>query len=155
MTSDSPCELPTSLVIGYGNTLRGDDGLGPRAAEAVAAWRQPGVRTFAVQQLTPELAETLTGVELVIFIDAFPNTKGKEVKLQRLEPIPPAITLGHASDPHYLLGLARALYGWSPPAWWVLVPGARFELGEGLSSLAARGLQEALQKISILLGRHN
>ena len=31
------------LVIGYGNTLRGDDGVGPKVAEAVAALALPGV----------------------------------------------------------------------------------------------------------------
>jgi len=32
------------LIIGYGNTLRGDDGAGPRVAEAVAGWGLPNVR---------------------------------------------------------------------------------------------------------------
>jgi hypothetical protein len=33
-------------VIGYGNTLRGDDGIGPAVAEAVAALGLPGVRVI-------------------------------------------------------------------------------------------------------------
>lgn len=76
------------LVIGIGNTLRGDDGVGwwlaerlegqrPAAEEgagpsiagsaAVNGW--PQVRT--VQQLTPELAEELQAVRRVLFIDAW------------------------------------------------------------------------------------
>ena len=35
------------LVIGYGNTLRRDDGVGPRVAEAVEGLRLAGVRTIA------------------------------------------------------------------------------------------------------------
>ena len=31
------------LVIGYGNTLRQDDGVGPKTAEAIAALNLPGV----------------------------------------------------------------------------------------------------------------
>ena len=42
------------LVIGYGNTLRGDDGVGPRVAVAVEDLQLPGVRTLVCQLLTPE-----------------------------------------------------------------------------------------------------
>src|SRR5262245_1795360 len=58
------------VVIGYGNDLRGDDAVGLRAAQAVAAWDMPGVCGLAVHQLTPELAEILAGAALAIFVDA-------------------------------------------------------------------------------------
>jgi hypothetical protein len=45
------------LVIGYGNSLRRDDGVGPRVAEAVEALQLPGVRTLTCQLLTPEFAD--------------------------------------------------------------------------------------------------
>jgi hydrogenase maturation protease len=45
------------LVLGYGNTLRRDDAVGPLAAEAVAGWGRPGVLALALPQLLPELAE--------------------------------------------------------------------------------------------------
>ncbi len=49
---------PVILVIGYGNSLRSDDGVGPFVAEAVEALRLPGVHTLICQQLSPEqLAE--------------------------------------------------------------------------------------------------
>ena len=48
-----------ALVIGYGNTLRGDDAVGPRAAAAVHGGGLPGVDALAVAQLTPVLAEPL------------------------------------------------------------------------------------------------
>jgi hydrogenase maturation protease len=143
----------TALVIGYGNTLRGDDAVGPRVADAVAAWRRPEVRALAVQQLTPELAEAVAGVGLVVFVDATSALDGGEVIVRRLEPADSSVALGHASDPRQLLSLARTLYGSSPPAWWVLVPSAGFELGAGLSALATRGLDAALKEISVLLGR--
>ena len=37
-----------TLIIGYGNTLRSDDGVGPRLAQTVADWRLPGVRSLAL-----------------------------------------------------------------------------------------------------------
>ena len=53
-SSDSKVRL---LVIGYCNTLRSDDGVGPRVAEAVEALDLPGVRAIVRGLLTPELAE--------------------------------------------------------------------------------------------------
>jgi hypothetical protein len=47
------------LVIGYGNTLRGDDGVGPRVAEAIEELNLPGVRTLVCQLLTPEFADPI------------------------------------------------------------------------------------------------
>jgi hypothetical protein len=60
----------TVLVIGYGNTLRGDDGVGYQVAETVAEWQLPQVRSIAVHQLLPELAADIAEVDLVIFVDA-------------------------------------------------------------------------------------
>src|SRR5207249_1340682 len=120
-------------------------------ADAVTAWRWPGVRALAVPQLTPELAETLAGAGLAVFVDACPAPESEEVRVQYLEPADSTFALGHESDPRYLLALARALYGWSPPAWWVLVPGASFELGESLSAVAARGAEAALREIAFLV----
>jgi hydrogenase maturation protease len=148
---DSACAPRTTVVIGYGNTLRGDDAVGPCVASLVASWRQPGVRALAVQQLTPELAEMLASAGLAVFVDACPTSEGEEVQVQWLGLAGSTYTLGHASNPQYLLALARALYGRSPPAWWVLVPGANFELREGLSAVAARGVEAALRKIAFLL----
>ncbi|WP_016870422.1 hypothetical protein [Fischerella muscicola] len=51
----------------------------------------------------------------------------------------------------YLFALTQALYGRSPQAWWVKVPGVNFELGESLSPVAEQGIEIALQKINHLL----
>ena len=48
------------LVIGYGNTLRNDDGVGPRVAEALEALQLPGVRTLSCALLAPETAEPVS-----------------------------------------------------------------------------------------------
>jgi Ni,Fe-hydrogenase maturation factor len=69
LSAGLPVSLST-LVIGCGNDLRGDDALGPLAATAVAAWDMPGVQALAVHQLMPELAEALAEADLAIFVDA-------------------------------------------------------------------------------------
>jgi Ni,Fe-hydrogenase maturation factor len=59
--------LVNSLVIGYGNSLRGDDSIGIKVAQIVADWHLPKVRSLSPHQLTPELAAELAQVDLAIF----------------------------------------------------------------------------------------
>lgn len=58
------------LVIGCGNSLRRDDGAGPRVVEMLAALDLPGVQTIVCQQLTPELADAVARSGAVVFVDA-------------------------------------------------------------------------------------
>ena len=69
-----------SLVIGIGNPLRGDDGIGWRLAAQLPAGSGLGVRCR--QQLTPELAEELAAVERVLFLDAWLGPAGSGVASQ-------------------------------------------------------------------------
>jgi hydrogenase maturation protease len=59
------------LVVGYGNTLRRDDGVGVRAAELMAEDpRFAGIEVLTAYQLTPELALDIAAASLVVFVDA-------------------------------------------------------------------------------------
>jgi len=70
-------EVP-SLVIGIGNPLRGDDGIGWRLAALMPA--RAGLAVRCRQQLTPELAEELASVERVLFLDAWLGPDGPGVE---------------------------------------------------------------------------
>jgi hydrogenase maturation protease len=143
------------LIIGYGNTLRSDDGIGPRIADAVAAWCMPNVRAIASHQLTPELAEALARTDVVIFVDARAGNPESQIN--------PGVTFtaivaaddatpisDHTSDPRKLLALTRQVYGRCPQAWAISVPGVNFELGETLSQPASYGVEVALRRIRLL-----
>ena len=138
------------VVIGYGNTLRGDDAAGPRAASIVAGWGLSGVIATAVPQLTPELADPLASARLAIFVDARLAPDGEGVEVRPIAPAVPGAILGHAPDPGRLLALARLAFGASPRAWLVSIPAADFALGRALSPRAGRGLGEALRRIASL-----
>jgi hydrogenase maturation protease len=58
------------LIIGYGNTLRSDDGVGPHVVREIAAQRLPDVTCVVVHQLTPEMAAQVTLADQVLFVDA-------------------------------------------------------------------------------------
>src|SRR5262249_40955082 len=139
------------LVIGCGNTLRTDDGVGPRVATAVASWESPGLESIAVHQLTPELVEPLASAALAIFVDARLAEGDGAVEVRSLEPSDSRGALGHGSDAGALLAAARSIYGRSPRSWLVTVPAADISFGEGLSPAAERRAEEALERIAALI----
>jgi hydrogenase maturation protease len=137
------------LVIGYGNTLRGDDGIGPAVAGAVAGLGLPGVRVLVARQLTPELAADIADARLVVFVDA---AAGPEpVTAVRLGAAAGGPVMTHAADPRDLLALARAAYGRSPEAWLVTAAGADFGFRDGLSPTARENAREALGRVEGLI----
>ena len=142
---------PRFLVIGYGNELRGDDAVGPLVARAVSDWRLPGVRTLAVHQLTPEMAEELALAERVIFVDACLNSDAVSFRMEELQPEESSLRLGHCSDPRWLLALTRALYGQSPPARLLTIPAGNLAHGSAVSPSTQRCMEEALRVIAALI----
>jgi hydrogenase maturation protease len=137
------------LVIGYGNTLRGDDGVGPRVADAVEALHLPGVDTLACQQLSPEHALPISLAQTVIFVDAAVDAP-KEVQLRRLEPKDTSQLMAHAADPRTMLALSRDVFGHVPQAWWLTIPAVKLDFSEDLTPEAQRGFEEAVEKIQTL-----
>lgn len=140
------------LVIGYGNTLRSDDGVGPKVVEAVAALELRGVRTLTSDLLTPELADPVAAAQAVVFVDAAVDAP-HEVQLRPLAPAESSQIMAHAADPRTILALARDVFGHAPRAWWLTIPAENMAIGETLSPLALRGLQEAVDQIKTLRNR--
>ena len=137
------------LVIGYGNTLRGDDGVGPRVAEAVAALNLPGVRTLICQQLSPEHAAPISLAQTVIFVDAAVDAP-QEVQLRRLEPKDTSQLMAHTADPRTMLALSRDVFGHVPQAWWLTIPAVKLDFTEDLTPEAQHGFAAAVEKIQAL-----
>lgn len=142
---------PTTLVIGYGNPLRGDDGAGPRVAAAVATWGLHDVATLSLPQLTPDLAEPLARARRVIFVDARHTEPQAPCCIHRIEPARRAWPLGHLTDPQGLLALAQAAFGRHPEAWLLTIPAHDLSLGARLSAAAEREAAKALDQIARLL----
>ena len=138
---------PTGLlVIGYGNTLRRDDGVGPKVAEAVAALDLPGIRTLACPLLTPELAEPVSQATVAVFVDAAVDAP-REVQRRPLSPADTSQIMAHAASPATLLALARDVFGHTPEAWLITVPAEDLGIGDELSPLAQRGFENAVEAV--------
>jgi hydrogenase maturation protease len=148
----------TVLVIGYGNTLRGDDRVGYQVAETVSEWQLPQVRSIAVHQLLPELAADIAEVEIVVFVDAIVTQDPTQTNIT----ITPIFAGGdenfstHIITPQLLLGITQKLYGATPVAYILTIPAIDFTLGANLSSIACRGKDLALDylKSALEIGGH-
>ena len=144
------------LVIGYGNPLRGDDGLGRVIAERVAETARPdAIDVIVAHQLTPELAEPISRARLVIFVDAATDVPAGRVKVA-----PMVVTaddaaapgcFAHHCGPGQLLAAARRLYGREPEAWSLVVGGQRWDYAVGLSPAVERGVPRLLRYIEMLI----
>jgi hydrogenase maturation protease len=142
-----------TLVIGYGNTLRGDDGLGYRVAEAVETWHLPGVEAYPCHQLTPELAADISTVDRVIFVDATPpQNPHSPIVVERVTPgLYSPFFPGHHSSPTALLTLTQQLYGKAPLAYVMLLPTWAMGYSENLSRIAQLGFTQGLRRLRELL----
>lgn len=135
------------LVIGYGNPLRGDDGLGWRVAEELQA-RRPEAAVLVCQQITPELAEPLSRATQAAFIDIAADQQPGTFTITPLRPeIPKNANFTHQMTPGTLLYLAQVLYGNVPEARLYTVGGQAFGYGETLSAEVAEAVPSLIGEI--------
>jgi hydrogenase maturation protease len=122
------------LVVGYGNTLRTDDGIGWHAAERLAGdERLTGAVVLRCHQLAPELALDISAANLVVFIDASRGLPPGTVDVTRVERTDvTGSTSSHHLGPPVLVALAHELYGREPAAFLVRCGVASLEVGDQL-----------------------
>jgi len=146
----SIARVARQLVLACGNPLRGDDGVGWKIAAAVENDASlPGVEVVIAQQLAPELAETISGADTVIFVDCSAISLPGEVSTFPVEPTPGTNgSLTHHVSPSALLALSEELFGSLPRrAIAVTVGGKSFELAEELTDEVSSALPRAVQAI--------
>ena len=145
------------LIIGYGNPLRGDDGVGWRVAEAARAALPEGAATvLAVHQLTPELSAPISRAGRVVFVDAAAEGEPGTVNCFALEEAGQRPALqpsgSHQTTPDALLAMAGELFGRRPPATMVTIAGESFAVSEALTPVVVAAVPEAVKYI-VALGR--
>jgi len=129
------CKNSPVLVVGLGNPLRGDDGVGWYCVDMLMKMvRDPLVDFVKCRELLPELSADLSKVGLALFIDASVQSQREAVEetvVKRKEDFPPLET--HRLDPAGLLSMSHALYGCSPEAVMLTVKGESFDYKEEIS----------------------
>jgi hydrogenase maturation protease len=119
---------PPTLILGLGNPLRGEDGLGPALIGRLAAsWENREVALLSVHQLLPEHCELLRDAERVLFIDASLAISPGDAQLTPVSRNATAAPFTHVLTPASLLALTAAVYGRAPQAWQLQIGAARFE----------------------------
>ena len=139
------------LVIGYGNTLRSDDGAGVRLVErltqVVPASR---VRTETGHQLTPEMALSIADpdVDGVVFVDA--GIDVSEIAIRPLDEEQPSPSVGHHLTPEALMVYASRLYGRRPRAWLLTLPAYDLTHGDTRTQQAERDVHSGVDRVLAL-----
>jgi hydrogenase maturation protease len=143
------------LVVGYGNRLRSDDGLGwhvierltrdPRVAGAELLWRH---------QLTPELAVDFAAASLVVLVDAAADMAPGVISVRQIGPSASGGTvMSHHTDPQSLVMLAVELYGVVPPVYVVGVGPLSLEEGDRLSPVVEAAMPRILDAVVEIAAR--
>jgi hydrogenase maturation protease len=144
--------MAKALIIGYGNPLRGDDGLGWHAARLFAGIATAyDAEVLTRHQLMPELAEPASEADTVIFVDAASGGAPGRLRWRRVEPRPGPASFTHHLSPESLLGMAKELYGRCPRAFVVSVSGESFACGEELSPTVRAALPALMELVENLL----
>lgn len=131
-------------MIGFGNPGRGDDGLGPAAAERLSARAIPGVACDADYQLGLEDALACAQHDVVVFIDAARGLR-RPYTFTKVEAAAAMPAMSHTLRPEAVLAIAAELYDRRPDARLLAVRGHRWTIGEGLSAKAEKNLALALK----------
>jgi hydrogenase maturation protease len=144
--------MPRVLIVAYGNPMRSDDGVAWRAAAALEGkFSTPEVEIICAHQLAPELAETVSGCETVIFVDAANNGPPGQICLAPVHPSQTAAGFTHELSPETLAALAQQLFGARFRAFSITVAGANFDHGDSLSSAVEAALPTLVARVEELV----
>jgi hydrogenase maturation protease len=145
------------LIVGYGNSLRTDDGLGWHAAQRLA--EDPRFVDAAVlqrHQLTPELALDVSAAALVILLDVDSGLAPGEIAVQQIDRADRAApSWSHHLSPAALVSLSHELYGRAADVYVVSCGAQSLEVGDGLSPVAEAALPTMLDAAAELVASHN
>jgi len=144
-----------TLIIGFGNPLRGDDGVGWYvAAHAAEHLNGAHVRTVACSELLAGLADVVREADLVVFVEAGYGATGGEVMCTPVQPESHVRAPKSAAvSPEQLLAMARRDDGgcrW-PAAFLLTVTGSSFGPGDGLSPAVRHACPAVLKRIASLV----
>ncbi len=144
------------LVVGYGNPLRSDDGLGWHAAAVLADDpRLSGAQVLWRHQLTPDLAADFSDASLVVLIDVNVTAEPGDVSVARLDPTAAtASASSHHADPTELVALAQELWGASPEVFIVSAGAATLDVGETLSPVVRKALPAIVEAVVSIVAEH-
>ncbi len=142
-----------TLIIGYGNQSRCDDGVGWFVLEQLAALKLPGVELETAHQLEIEAAETISRYDAVIFVDAAIPEAPEPIHRTVVTPDFQSHAVAHYLTPADVLSLCKTLYQREPKAVLFSIRGRDFNFGTTLTPDVEAAAREVVRQIVESLSR--
>jgi hydrogenase maturation protease len=154
----SAVDMKKCLLIGFGNTLRRDDGLGPYVVDGLATENLRGmeIAKISIPQIDLILASGLSRVDVALFVDARVDDSDEPVIVEHCSASEDASPFGsssHSLSIPDLLRLTRDLYGHKPESYVVMPKGFDFSLGDSLTPEAEHTAALASRALLGLVGQ--
>ncbi len=143
--------MTKTLVIGYGNDSRNDDGAGWFVVGELAKRNLSGVTLETAHQLEVDFAEVVRDYDRVIFVDAAIPESPEPWWSEEVEPGFHSHAVAHFMSPCDVLGLCRTLYGETPQGMLFSIRGSDFNFGMELSPETRQSALEVVERIAELV----
>jgi len=140
---NSKTELHGILLIGIGNSGRGDDGLGWTFASLASNAGYNFIDFEYRYQLQVEDSAIVSKYETVIFVDASHTTLEGGFEIRSCKSAGHYYYSSHQQNPETILYLANDLYNKYPKAFTLGITGYTWDLGTSLSEEAEKNLRSA------------
>ena len=160
---DHALNIPKTLVLGYGNPDREDDGVAwhilkglavqfglnfPSSYQDEIIQSNENLHLIFDLQLMPEIADELANYSRICFVDAHTGALQEDLNFQKLESKFQNSPLTHHMTPQTLLAILDSAYNHNPEAILVSVRGYQFGFEHNLSPLTRNLAILAIERIS-------
>ena len=132
-------------MIGVGNILRTDDGIGAYISNQIENLRLSGVDCLIVQQLQVELIEDLLHYQTIIIADA--SLGDSEVDLSPLNRLDAGMASSHQIDAGMLFSVAKNIYQKDLDMYICAVKGEDFSIGDKITTAVLARANTAVELI--------
>ena len=154
--SEKHLHRPQITIIGYGNTLRGDDGIGAYVVELLKneIKNQDQIILKTLHQVDISEAEELSESDYIFFIDVQNGKYEEDVHIKKIDPKPVEMSFtSHIISLSALLYAIQNIYNKFPVAYLCAIKGEKFDFDNQISIEAKFRAKEAVKKILQFLNR--
>jgi hydrogenase maturation protease len=135
------------LIYGYGNPGRQDDGLGAAFIQKMEEWistnPSTGINLDCNYQLNIEDAEVISGMDLVVFVDAS-QEEIEDFSFTRVDASSARVEFSmHAVSPAFVVDLCKKMFHDAPDTYLLHIKGSQWDFKEELSKTAVENLEKA------------
>jgi len=135
------------LIYGYGNPGRQDDGLGAAFIQKMEEWisanPSTGINLDCNYQLNIEDAEVISGMDLVVFVDAS-QEEIEDFSFTRVDASSARVEFSmHAVSPAFVVDLCKKMFHDAPVTYLLHIKGSQWDFKEELSETAVVNLEKA------------